>query len=212
MSDVGSVRIFAAIEPDAALAALIQGYKDQTRSLVGEQLYLADPPHLTVYLAAFRSVAAALESWPRIAARHDDLQVHLTGWHVFEADALTGNHTLVCNIGADDKARLRELQRDVIEQLAPQRDAPATRERLAPRLEFLTPDQRASVERCGFPYVGAGWEPHFTIASIRPDEWPKAWQVLAPRPPHGPFRCTGCRLYRLVDGKPVAIDLREDQA
>lgn len=204
--DVAPVTVFAALEPEAALASLIQGYKEQTRALVGQQLYLSDPPHLTIYLAAFPVVDAALAPWRHFAGRNDPVPIELVGWHVFEADALTGNHTLACDIAARDKARLRLLQRDLVDRLAPARDPVATRERFAPRIGFLTDHERACVERHGFPYVGEGWEPHFTIASVRPADWPKLWSALEPQAPRGPYRCARLRLYRLVDGKFHAID------
>jgi len=204
--DDGSVAIFAALAPGAALSAVVSGYKDQVRALVGPQVYLADPPHLTVYLAEFLSVAAALGPWPKIAGRGDGFRLTLVGWHVFESDALTGSHTLVCEIAAEDKARLRLLQREVVEHLAPARDRAATLGRFAARFEYLTGQQRQCVEGSGFPYLADDWQPHLTIASIRPDDWAQVWKLLEPQAPRGTFRCARLRLYRLVDGRHVAID------
>ncbi len=201
MPDTGeAISIFAALEPDAKLTSLIQGYKDLARAVAGEQVYLSDPPHLTVYLAMFPSADSALAVWPRIVARDDDLRIALTGWHVFESDALTGSHTVVCGIAADDKARLRTMQLEVLELLGPARDRAATQELFAPRSQYLTSHERACIERHGFPYIGDGWEPHFTIASFRPSDWPKVWAALEPTPPRGSFRCRRWRLTQVVDG------------
>jgi 2'-5' RNA ligase len=212
MTDRAAVTVFAALEPDAALHRLVQAYKDETRALVGDQLYLADPPHLTLYLAMFPSVDAALSPWRVLKSQQLDVEIRVTGWHVFDADALTGNHTLVCDLAAEDKSRLRVLQQQVVECLAPARDAAATQARLAPRLNNLTEPQRAAVASHGFPYLADGWEPHFTIASIRPADWPRVWQALADRPPRGKFHCSRMRLYKLVDGVPVAIDEPSDHS
>jgi 2'-5' RNA ligase len=212
MSDRETVTVFTALEPDAALHRLVQAYKDETRSLVGDQLYLADPPHLTLYLAVFPSIDTALSRWHRLKSQQLDVEIQVTGWHVFDADALTGNHTLVCDLAADDKVRLRAWQNQVVACLAPARDAAATDARLAPRLVNLAEAQRAAVASHGFPYLGDGWEPHFTIASIRPDDWPRVWQAVADRPPRGTFRCPRMRLYKLADGVPVAIDGLHDHS
>ncbi len=206
MNDPDGVPIFAAIEPDADLHRLVQCYKDETRTLVGEQLYLADPPHLTIYLAVFPTVEAALDRWRLLTTDGLDLSIEIVGWHVFDADALTGNHTLVCDLAPVDKACLRDVQKQVVERLAAARDPEATRQRYAPRLHLLSDAQRAAIALQGFPYLGDGWEPHFTIASIRPGDWPRVWNALANRPPRGSFRCPRIRLYKLVDGVPVAID------
>ncbi|MGD9722739.1 MAG: 2'-5' RNA ligase family protein [Pirellulales bacterium] len=198
--------IFAALEPDARLAALIQGYKHETRTLVGEQQYLGDAPHLTVYLAAFRAVDEVVAQWRQFARRHEPIDVQLIGWHVFEADALTGSNTLICDLAAGDKHRLRNRQTEAIELLAPLHDVALTRRRIEPRLAQLTDEQRACVERFGFPYVGDGWEPHLTIASIRPADWPAVWSALGAHPPVGAYRCARWRLYQLVGEGFRAID------
>ena len=203
--DQGSRTVFAALVPDATLEALIQGFKDRVRSVAGDQLYLDDPPHLTVYLAAYASSAAAVDLWRRFARTPAAIPIRLTGWHVFEADALTGNHTLVCDVAAEDKPLLRQLQCTVIEQLASARDLRATRERFAPRWRYLTADQQLCVERVGFPYVGAGWEPHFTIASVSVEAWDQVWREMKSQPPRGAFACRGLRLYQLVDNRPVPL-------
>jgi len=202
----GPVTAFVALEPEPALAELIRQLKEQTRALVGDQLYLADSPHLTVYLSVFPTPAAVLDRWPKIAQRNDDLTIHLTGWHAFEADALTGNQTLACDIAAYDKKRLRPLQCEIIELLAPVRDAIAARERFAERTEFLTSEERRSVEQYGFPYVGDGWQPHLTIASVRSADWPAVWNTLEPLAPRGTFRCSRWRLFALIDQCLVALD------
>ncbi len=200
-----SITAFAALMPDAALTALVQGHKDTVRTLVGEQRYLEDPPHLTLYLAEFASAAVAQDAWQRIAPPKDGWKIKIVGWHVFVADALTGGHTLVCQIADDDKTRLRRLQAEAIGMLAPARDQAATLGRLAPRMQFLNDAQRASVQQCGFPYV-SDWEPHFTIASIRSEDWNRAWNALEPLSPQGTFSCAQLRLYALADGKFVPLD------
>ena len=161
---------------------------------------------MTVYLAVFPDVESAAARWGRWAIEHYDLRVQLIGWHVFESDALTGSNTLVCELAAEDKVGLRSLQRELIELLAPARDELATRERLAPRLDFLTAGQRACVERYGFPYIGEGWEPHFTIASVRADDWPPLWATLEDRSPRNSHGSARWRLVQLLDGEFHAID------
>ena len=45
--------MFISLDPDETLEQRILQYKSEVRELVGDQLFLADPPHLTVYLAVF---------------------------------------------------------------------------------------------------------------------------------------------------------------
>ena len=190
---------FIALKPDAALHALIQGYKDRACRRVGDQLYLSDPPHLTVYLAAFppefRPLAALrLPPAPR---------VRLAGWHAFEADALTGKNTLVAQIHADDKAALRTFQRELVAALAPHRDAAKTEARFAGRLHALTPEQRTNVRDFGFPFLFDGWQPHFTIASFDPAAWASVLAEFAADTPEGTYLCSALAEYQLDGNRPI---------
>jgi 2'-5' RNA ligase len=197
--------LFVALAPDAALSDFLRAAKRRTRELVGPQLYLDDPPHLTLFLAAFPDEGAALGVWDELRRGLTAPSGRLIGWHVFAADPLTGNETLVGAVAPEDKERLRGVQARVLDLVAPRRDEAATAARFAARLPQLSAEQRTSLQRCGFPYTGAGWEPHFTVASIRAADWPAAWAALRNHPPSGPFACPRLQLYRLDDGHPTLV-------
>lgn len=198
--------LFAALEPDARLRDLVAGYKRRVHELVGPQLYLDDPPHLTVYLAAFASPRQALPSLAQLAAVLPPFEFELTGWQVFGADPLTGNNTLVCEIAEHDKELLRMLQHEVVRELAPQRHHVATKARFADRWQHLSPARQRQVESVGFPFIGPDWQPHWTIASITPADWQKVWSELERQPPRGRFIWSRLRLYELIDERPIALD------
>jgi 2'-5' RNA ligase len=199
------VAMFIALKPDAELGARIDAYKNETRDLVGDQLYLGDPPHLTVFLSVYPDVDALAARWETI---HEGLvapRVRIVGWKVFDADPLTGNTTLVFEIALEDKMRLRAVQSLLIERVSAWRDPEATRSRFGPRFDQLSTEQRRQVLDVGFPYIGAGWEPHFTVASIRPADWPKVWESLRSNPPTGEFTCPTLALYRLEGLEPHLV-------
>lgn len=181
--------LFLALKPDPDLWALLDGHKRRVRDIAGPQLYLDDPPHLTVYLAHFPEGTDALGLVKEIIDSEPPPRVRLVGWHTFESDALTGLNTLVCAIHPNDKCALRHLQGRLVNALAPARDGPSTESRFGPRLANLTPEQRSNIRAHGFPFLGDGWEPHFTIASIRPTDWPTVTAALAADPPVGDFTC-----------------------
>jgi hypothetical protein len=200
-----AVPVFISLEPDALLAERIAGFKRQVRELAGNQLFLSDPPHLTVYLAVYRSVEVFREHWPAAFGRISPVELELAGWRVFCADALTGRNTLVCEIADESKQRLRAMQAEVIAQAAPGRDRALTEQRYAARWGALDENQRREVVATGFPYIGAGWLPHFTIASIDTNDWPRVWDALEPRGLFGPFTCSRLQPYRLVNEHPVPL-------
>ncbi len=194
--------MFVALHPAPALDRLIQGYKDRTAALVGDQLFLEDPPHSTVYLAHFPPGADPAAALAPLADRPPP-RVRLTGWAAFENDPLTARHTLIAAIHPDDKAALRELQAEVVRLVAPLRDAAATERHFRGRWQHLSEPQRAAVVDHGFPYLFAGWEPHFTVASIAPAAWAELRRHLDADPPHGEFACDSLRHYDLADGRPT---------
>lgn len=196
---------FLSLEPDARLAALVRGYKRRVQQLVGDQLYLSDPPHTTLYLAAFNDLNRVAKALLRFATQVEPISVSLIGWHVFSNDALTGNHTLVCHWSEASQRAARAIQSGVLKCLAPHRDPKVTEARFAPRWRSLTTAQQKSVLEKGFPFTGESWHPHLTIASIRPSDWDAAYGVLCQDPPHFTGAALGLKLYELVENKPKPI-------
>lgn len=201
-----TVPVFLALLPDERLRARVQGFKDRTRTRVGDQLYLDDPPHLTVYLACFPQGLRLAPLIAGIVAASPPPRVRLTGWHAFENDALTGRNTLTCQIHPDDKRELRAFQRRVVAAVAGLRHRPATDSRFAGRLQHLSAGQRECVAEYGFPFVGDGWEPHFTVASIDPAKWADLFAELRSDPPVGTFSCSAFGEYQLDGIRPVFRD------
>lgn len=169
-----TTRIFVALRPDEPLDALIRGYKRQLLAAAGPQLYATDPPHTTLYLAEFATqrVADVIRAAGELAAAISIPAVVVEGWHVFESDPLTGLHTLVCRFDEATCQRLRLIQLQTIDALAPLHDREGTQQALQPRWGALNEEQRRRATVFGFPYVGSGWIPHLTIASVRPGQWP----------------------------------------
>ncbi|QEL20183.1 2'-5' RNA ligase family protein [Limnoglobus roseus] len=197
-----AVPFFVALMPDAAMSATVQAYKDRTRELVGPQLYLDDPPHTTAYLAAFPA-GFPVPDVLRAAAIPAPPQVRTNGWHSWVGDPLTGRNTLVCAIAQADKPALRRVQRQVADALAPHRDLATTEARFAGRFDALTPQQRENVRSVGFPFLGDGWEPHVTIASILPEHWPTVIGEFESRPPGEVFHYARLDVFELHGVEPV---------
>lgn len=197
---------FLALEPDDAFAAEVLAFKERVRRLVGDQRYLDHPPHMTLAMSVFRveaDVAAPIRALCRGLAAP---AVTIGGWHVFEADQLTGNHTLVCDVAPDGREPLVRVQREAIAAAAPRRDPVATRKCYEESWERLSAGERANVEQFGFPFVGPIWHPHVTVASIRPDDWDAVWSDLAATPPGGPVRFPFLSIFGVRGDEPVLIE------
>lgn len=206
MEATQAIPVFLALEPDLATTELIWRYKRRVRELVGDQLYLDHPPHLTFFLAAFANLGEVVESTRRIVRELSAPSVALNGWHTFFADPLTGFHTLVLDFTQADRERLRQMQLRVVESLSPHRDGAASLDRINGHWPHLSSLEKAAAQQYGFPYVGAGWHPHFTVASIRPHDWPAVAQELLRDVPTGPLTCPRVQVYRLVGDEPELVE------
>ena len=181
-------RLVFALRPDEAVDAQVRHCKRRLLAAAGPQLYATDPPHATLYVAEFPAakVSAALRAAGHLAGKCREPLISIDGWHVFESDPLTGAHTLVLRFVDDTCQQLRHIQLRAVLALAALRDGAATYISLAERLAHLTDQQRQRAALFGFPFVGGGWIPHLTIASVRPTQWPHVEEVFhLSRPPEG---------------------------
>jgi 2'-5' RNA ligase len=178
-----STRIFAALRPDERLGALVQSCKRRLLAACGPQLYATDPPHTTLYLAEFAAarIADVLRAAGQIAGSIAMPSVIVDGWQIFESDPLTGRHTLALRFDEGTCQRLRMAQVRALDALVPLHDSAATQRALEPRRPHLAPQQQRCVRQFGFPFVGAGWIPHVTIASVNPEQWPLVAEVFSLR-------------------------------
>jgi 2'-5' RNA ligase len=195
-----------ALEPDDAFARHVLAYKERIRQLVDEQLYLDDPPHVTLYLGVYDARTDLAGPIRALCRRLAVPTVAVRGWHVFEADQLTGNHTLVCDVTPETRSPLEQIQREAVGMAAPLRNPNATRACYDKSWHRLSEEERANVERFGFPFVGLIWHPHVTVASVRPEDWLAVWSELAGTPPDAVVRFPFLAIYGLKADQPVLIE------
>jgi len=197
---------FLALEPDEQFGKRVIAYKRQVRQLVGDQLYLDHPPHLTLLVAAFPPGVDLSDAVAGVAAGATAPTVGTCGWHVFERDRLTGRNTLVCDVSPEGRRVLEEIQRRAVAAVAPLRDPVATRSRYDTAWQGLSEAERAGVEAFGFPFVGPAWHPHVTIASVRREDWHRVWPDLAADPPVATVCFHHLAVYRVADTRPVLVE------
>jgi hypothetical protein len=197
---------FAALEPDDDRRAKVLGWKRRVFDLVGPQLYLDDPPHITLFLAVYPPFSDLPTVVGDLAGEIRLPPLEIAGWHVFEADALTDRNTLVCDLSSASRDALRCAQQAAVAALAGLRDRVRTRARYEAAWQRLSGVEQSNVESFGFPFVGPIWHPHVSIASIQRKDWAAVWSAFADVSPAGPFRLPWLALYRLEEEKPVLVD------
>ena len=199
---------FIALEPEERLHNLILKAKKIVSEAVGSQKYLQDPPHLTLQVGSFADMDKVEAILLRVAQAVSVESIHHNGWHVFRDDPLTSGHTVVTNISDEDQIKLRNIQSLVLQATRPLLNLEPCIQRYSASWEKLSPVQRASTEAWGFPFTGADWHPHVTVASISRDRWSFVWDKLEKLSPDGAFSFRKMCLYRL-DDKQVAEKIAE---
>ncbi len=196
---------FVALEPDGDSLAKVLAWKRRVHELVGPQLYLDDPPHLTLYLAVYPSTSDLSAAVERLAGQLDLPHLEMDGWHVFEADVLTNRNTLVCNLAPASRDLLRRVQNAAVGAVADLRDRAGTLARYRKSWDRLSEIERSNAERSGFPFVGPIWYPHVTVASIDCKDWDKVYVELQSLRPSGRLLLPSLTLYRLEEDRPVEL-------
>jgi hypothetical protein len=190
------VRYAVLIEPDDALGELVLAWKSRAAARCPSSAYLSHPPHMTVWAGEVGDAAGAAEALRASAEPLQEFRTSRCVPHVFYDDALGGGQT--CAFANELTGDLARLQVAVCEGLRghavgyTDAQLPAALR----RQPFLF-----SWCRYGFPFVGAHWIPHMTIASvpIAPDDpFIADFLAAAPGPPQavravGWWRITGER-------------------
>jgi len=86
---------FIAILPRGELQSKILDCKSAVRGAVGNQLYVTDPPHLTVFLASFQDRNLLCNSLEELTTALVSPVIRMEGWHVFEQGEESGASHLI---------------------------------------------------------------------------------------------------------------------
>jgi 2'-5' RNA ligase len=180
------------LTPNHRATDAVKRLKSKLRDLAGPQQYIDDEPHVTLYTGDLDITPENGLDLPRLG----DPTFEITGWEVFRNDTVTGNHTLVCRI---ESPGINEYQKKVAATLAPCREQPMI-ERFEKTYDDFSERRQQNISTYGFPFIGSGWKPHLTIASIDPQEFEQVWRELEDKAPVGEYEFESVTVYELVDG------------
>jgi|AntDeeMinimDraft_4_1070355.scaffolds.fasta_scaffold01511_5 2'-5' RNA ligase len=180
------------LTPDERAVEEIKSLKSRLRDMVGQQQYLDDEPHVTLYVGDLDIDRKSSLDLPFL--RRPTFEI--TGWEVFRDDTVTGNHTLVCRIQSQG---IHEYQKEVAATLESSRRRPMIG-RFEKTYDDFDERRRENLTEYGYPFIGEGWKPHLTIASIDPSDFQKVWEELEDEAPIGEYEFESVTVYDLVDG------------
>jgi 2'-5' RNA ligase len=180
------------LQPGERAAEAIASLKARVRDLVGDQQYLDDEPHVTLYVGDLD-----VDPGSDIDLPHpDERAFDISDWKVFRNDVVTNNHTLTCKV---ESPGIKTYQKQIATMLAPHRREEMV-ERFVDAYDSFDERRQRNLSEYGFPFVGDGWIPHLTVASIRPEDFEAVWSRLQDEVPTGEYEFRSVKLYELADG------------
>src|SRR3989338_2089224 len=108
-------KIVICLSPEDKLRSSIADIKKIAYTLVGEQQYLLDDPHTTIFVGIFNYELLKADV-ANIAKKIAKTDINIVGWHIFHSDPITEKSTLVCSFNKESVDKLREIQDMIIKR------------------------------------------------------------------------------------------------
>lgn len=182
-----------ALQPEKKLKEKIKRLKKEAEKIVGKQQYLADEPHLTLYiLKTKKEIVDAFMN--EISRKIKKISLTVTNWIIFKNDQITGKQTLACTFA--EQKKLRALQKKVITGLNNYRTAPVI-SRYEKVKKTLGKKEQENLKHYGYPFVGEHWIAHVSIASFEKKAFDKIWKKMKEQCPKGAYESNNLKVYEL---------------
>ncbi|MFA5142293.1 MAG: 2'-5' RNA ligase family protein [Candidatus Woesearchaeota archaeon] len=198
------------LKPDEELSNQIIWIKENIYSDYGNQLYLRDEPHITLYLGKFNDISSFEMELEQFISEIDKnkFTIDITEWEIFGKDPVTKKDTLVCIIGKEAIPALKALQQWIISAIMPYRKTELI-QRYKLRYGEIKGIQKENLDRYGYPFVGDIWVPHIGIASFDPDIFEKMWPAYRQKCPIGKYGVQSINIYKLDENTEKLELIRE---
>jgi 2'-5' RNA ligase len=185
---------FIALKPEKDLYDRIIEQKQIVGSIAGNQTYLSDSPHLTLFLFKSENILRIIDKLSEISLKIKKIPVNIKGFHVFYDDLQTNGNTLAYCFNNPTVKRLKDIQLQVI---GLSRGSGLTNFFSVddPMFSKASKEEKENIGRYGFPFVGKNWIPHMTLASINKENFYPAYECLSRRELKGDFHLDSLCLY-----------------
>lgn len=184
------------LEPEKNLYEKILSIKDLAREKVGEQQYLKDEPHLTLYVSNLDDIKKWDDGLAKIVENYKDISIDIDRWHLFIDDPITHKDTITINIEKSSTIILHNLQDILINELVKfKKDELLNRYKNS--YNNMNEEFKNNVDYCGYPFAGKIWLPHFGIASFDKDSFNIFWPLVKDSCPIGNYFAKAINVYEL---------------
>ncbi len=185
------------LEPEPELFFKIKKIKDLAFSLVGNQLYLQDNPHITLCLAKTKPLVL----WKKDLAAYfskklfSENTITVNDWKIFENDSVTHKVTLLCDLDLNLNF-WQEWQSNFVKFIQNYRTGEAL---IRYNQKNLIENLQKNLLSFGYPFVGSVWLPHLSIASFEKKDFLKVQQALWLLCPRNTYKITRFVVYELEE-------------
>lgn len=160
---------YIALNPDHNFSNFINKQKDTIKNLIGPQLYLKDPPHITLFLFKTDNPTSILQEIKELSLALTKIKLSIKDLHVFYNDKWTGGNTITYNFHENDVDNLKQIQIQLINKVHKQIEPFFTEQ--YKNYNDYSELEKSNINKFGFPFVGENWIPHITLASIEKDKF-----------------------------------------
>ena len=181
------------LEPEKKIADEISGIKQKIHHKIGDQLYLRDPPHITIYLGYFKdSLNNVLnEASKKIKEQLSPIKVTIGELDTFGKDIISKKETLFLTV-KDKENKIQKIQKIIIDSLSSSRTN-ETPLRYTESYESLDKTFKENIDKHGYPFIGEVFTPHISLGLF---DYPKAKEIIEELIEKFPYG--DCELNRIV--------------
>jgi hypothetical protein len=175
---------FVALIPDNKIRAEVSEAKLKVFELFGNQKYLVDPPHSTLYVSLANDLTEVENRLEKLASNENVINTKiLNEFQEFSEDSLAGGGTsLGLKFDKESNLKITSLQKKVADTLNNLR-----KEQVHPRYKNVKlPDfMMQSIEKYGFPFVSGDDDkpiliPHVSFCCFNPSENAEKFKEIYP--------------------------------
>jgi len=162
-------KYFLALTPQNELNEKISSDKKRIFEEIGDQQYLMDPPHITLYVGQTSNmdkVIFALDKFMHSNKNKVSLRINIEGWKLFSDDIVTRKDAIALGFDKETVVNLRQFQTEVINYLIEKKAIYVTEDEIHHRYsdsEKFKAEQRKLLAEKGYPFIGKEWIPHINI-------------------------------------------------
>jgi len=154
---------FIALIPEKELYNKIKEIKLLILNSFGEQTYLQDPPHLTLFVGTTIHLGAISRDLAKFASQNTRIKFNIEDWLIFSKDKITNSSTLAFSLNHDCRKALMKVQSNIVDMVMPYRHKLLAKR--YQRINFMG-IEKFNIDHFGFPYTGSSWITHIGVCSM----------------------------------------------